>query len=54
MSDQWEALFDLWHERAHTGRAVHQGVHEALVKLEARVVKLEAFMAARMLGVEVR
>jgi len=45
MSDQWEALFDLWHEQAHR-RVAHLGVLSDLQELDRRIVALEAYMRA--------
>ncbi len=43
MTDSWEALFKLWHLRAHDDTVLAMDMHH----LEARVIKLEAFMEAR-------
>lgn len=42
MNDEWEALFRLWHVRAHDGEEIMVD----LQRLERRIVKLEAFMSA--------
>ena len=39
VTDEWEALFRIWHERAHAGELVGK----ALSELERRIVKLEAW-----------
>ncbi len=42
VADEWEALFRLWHERAHDAPELLKD----LLELERRIVKLEAFMKA--------
>ncbi len=42
MPDEWEALFKIWHERAHDREG-----RPAYFDLEDRIVKLEAYVAAR-------
>ena len=44
MGDEWEALFDLWHQRAH-GPSIKEKrrLFSDLEDLEARIVKLEAW-----------
>ena len=44
-SDQWEALFGLWHEKAHNSPELLRD----LLELERRIVKLEAYMKAAKL-----
>ncbi len=41
MSDQWEALFRIWHGRQHPV------LNDSIEELEERIVKLEAYVAAR-------
>ncbi len=40
VADEWEALFQIWHRRDHEIQAMS-------VDLERRIVKLEAYVAAR-------
>ncbi len=48
MSDEWEALFDLWHHRAHEASIqVKNDLFADLAELERRIVKLEAYVSAR-------
>jgi len=48
VTDQWEALFDLWHERAHrVSQREKRRLFEDLEDLERRVILLEAFMSAK-------
>ncbi len=44
VGDEWEALFGIWHERAHNYEV--QTLDRDMKLLESRIVKLEAFMAA--------
>ncbi len=46
-TDTWSALFELWHKKTHE-RELLADLHDILSRIE----RLEAFMAARMLGVE--
>ena len=50
-SDQWEALFDLWHAKAHAKGALEEKrqLWDRLKDLERDVVVLEAFMKAAKL-----
>lgn len=45
MTDEWEGLFRIWHQRAHDKREI-LGTIEGLAELERRIVKLEAIMLA--------
>ncbi len=47
VADAWEALFSLWHERDHDLNVPWIDLLRRLEDLERRIVKLEAFMAAR-------
>ena len=42
VGDQWEALFRIWHERAHDAPELLKDLRA----LERRIVKLEAFIGA--------
>ena len=43
MSDEWEGLFRIWHERAHDAPELPKD----LLALERRIVLLEAYVQAR-------
>ncbi len=43
VSDQWEALFSLWHGRAHQEGALLDDLRE----LERRIIRLEVYISAR-------
>ena len=46
VTDEWEGLFGIWHERAHGDKRDVMGILTALAELERRIVKLEARMRA--------
>ena len=45
MGDEWEALFQIWHERAHE----NEKWYREGAALKRRIVKLEAYVMARRL-----
>ncbi len=47
MTDEWEGLFGIWHERAHGDKRDVMGILTALAELERRIVKLEAYIKAK-------
>ena len=44
MTDAWEGLFRVWHERSHN---LDPALLADLLELERRIVKLEAYVASR-------
>ena len=51
VADQWEALFDLWHAKAHAKGPLEEKrqLWDRLKDLERDVIVLEAFMKAAKL-----